>query len=129
MVTDLGALLRSLRPVLNPGVFVFCVTDGDVPAEWRPLATMREAEGTTVIVEAEVAKAHGLTPIFEAAWITLTVNSSLEAVGLTAAFARALADAGISCNVVAAVHHDHLFVPLAEGRRALAVLQELSTNH
>lgn len=125
-ISDLAELLRSLRPVLNSGVYGFCmIADDQEFRGWRPLMTFREAEGTTAIVEASVARAHGLVPVFEAAWITLTVNSDLEAVGLTAAVARALADAGISCNVVAAVHHDHLFVPVADGPRALDVLQGL----
>jgi hypothetical protein len=125
-ISDLAHLLRSLQPVLNPGVYAFCViADDDQLRTLRPLATFREAEGMTAIVEASVAQAHGLAAIFEAAWITLTVNSDLQAVGLTAAVARALADAGISCNVVAAVHHDHLFVPVADGPRALEVLQRL----
>ena len=62
---------------------------------------------------------------FRSAWITLRVHSDLAAVGLTAAFARALADAGIACNVVAGVHHDHLFVPADRAGDALAALRAL----
>ena len=58
--------------------------------------------------------------------ITLQVYSDLEGVGLTAAVATALAEEGIPCNVVAALHHDHLFVPETQGQRALACLQALS---
>jgi hypothetical protein len=57
--------------------------------------------------------------------ITLTVPSALDGVGLTAAVATALADAGIPCNVVAAFHHDHLFVPAAMAKRAVRVLLDL----
>jgi hypothetical protein len=64
------------------------------------------------------------TQIF--AWITLTVHSSLEAVGLTAAFSRALTEAGISCNVVAAYYHDHIFVPTRDAGQAMQVLKNLS---
>ena len=75
-----------------------------------------------VLPRLEADKA-GLPYSFVAAWITLNVHSALEAVGLTAAVSQALALAGISCNVVAAYHHDHLFVPVSEARRALHILQ------
>ena len=60
--------------------------------------------------------------------ITLTVHSALEGVGLTAAVAGALAQAGIACNVVAGYHHDHLFVPWDRREEALAILQRLSQS-
>ena len=83
---------------------------------------MREAEGTTVVVAEAQAIARGWPVTFRSAWITLRVHSDLAAVGLTAAFARALGDAGISCNVVAGVHHDHLFVPVARADDAMRAL-------
>ena len=58
--------------------------------------------------------------------ITLSVHSSLEAVGLTARVSAALAARGISANIVAAVHHDHIFVPWQLREEALAALRELS---
>ena len=39
------------------------------------------------------------------------MHSALEAVGLTAAVATALAAAGIPANVLAGYSHDHLLVP------------------
>jgi uncharacterized protein len=45
--------------------------------------------------------------------ITLDVHSALDGVGLTAAVAVALAAEGIPCNMIAAHHHDHVFVPPA----------------
>ncbi len=127
MSQDLGELLRSLQPVLNPGVYVYCVVHDEAGLEGVPaMAVVREREGTTVIIEESLALARGLTPIYRAGWITLTVASDLAAVGLTAAVARALTDAGISCNVVAAAHHDHLFVPVDDGPRAVEVLRGLS---
>jgi hypothetical protein len=54
------------------------------------------------------------------------VQSSLEAVGLTAAFSNALAEHRISCNVVAAYHHDHIFVASSDAERAMKVLKALS---
>ena len=55
--------------------------------------------------------------------------SDLQAVGLTAAFASALGDAGISCNVVAGLHHDHIFVPVAQATQAVDVLLALQSAH
>lgn len=128
-ISDLGDLLRGMRPVLNAGTYAYCVIpDGTDTSAFVPLGTFREAEGVTVIVEESVATAHGLPPLFRAAWITLTVDSDLAAVGLTAAVSRALADAGISCNVVAAAHHDHLFVPVERGGDAMATLRRLQSQ-
>lgn len=128
-ISDLAQLLRSLQPVLHAGTYVFCgVPDGYNCLSLHPIGTFREAEGTTAIVEEGVALAHKLEPLYRAAWITLTVSSDLAAVGLTAAVSRALADAGISCNVVAAAHHDHLFVPVGRGQDALGVLRRLQSQ-
>ncbi|MNJ75038.1 hypothetical protein D3C77_720650 [compost metagenome] len=81
-----------------------------------------------MIVSRGRAEALKLPFSYEAAWITLTVHSSLEAVGLTAAFATALGQAGISCNVVAAFYHDHIFVAQADAQRAMAVLEGLAAG-
>ena len=92
--TSLAALLRSMRPQLNEGSYVFCTL-----ADWSGLqpdeviGSFREQEGLTVIVSRGRAEALKLPFSYEAAWITLTVHSSLEAVGLTAAFATALGQA------------------------------------
>ena len=124
--SDLGQLLASMRPELQKGTYLFCeLGDGVVPAGLVPLATFREAEGTTLVVRAEEAEAHGIAGLFEAAWITLTVHSDLAAVGFLAAVAGALAREGIPCNAIAAFHHDHLFVPVAMAERAMAVLELL----
>jgi hypothetical protein len=86
----------------------------------------REKEGITVIVSKDLADKLGLSYSFVAAWITLTVHSSLEAVGLTAAFSKALAENGISCNVVAAFYHDHLFVRQEDAAQAMELLNGFS---
>jgi hypothetical protein len=88
-------------------------------------AFIREPEGLTVVLGEADAIRLGLPIAFRAAWLTLGVTSDLEAVGLTAAFSAALAQAGISCNVMAGVGHDHLFVPLDKADAAMAVLLEL----
>jgi hypothetical protein len=125
-VRDLDRLLATMEPELQPGVWVYASLPLDAdPRPLAPLATFREREGLSVIVAEETARAAGLAVSFRAAWITLTVYSDLAAVGLTAAFAEALGAAGISCNVVAATHHDHLFVPVERAADALAALRAL----
>lgn len=125
MTTSLDELLASLTPVLHPGVYVFC-SAATAPAGIDAVATIREEEGVTLVLEESVARANGFEPRFRAAWITLGVVSDCADVGLTAAVSAALANAGIACNIIAAVHHDHLFVPSERGNEALAILQALA---
>lgn len=121
---DLQLMLRTLAVERRPGTFTF------VTGDWPALATVAhatvdEAEGRTLVVTVADAEAAGAPVGFRAAWLTLTVHSALEAVGLTAAFARALGDAGIACNVLAGFHHDHLLVPDDRADEAVAVLAAL----
>jgi uncharacterized protein len=118
-VRDRGAMLAGMAPVLNPGRYRFAtLADGEaVPA--GAVGWFREAEGLSLIVPAD---AGGGLPL---RWITLSVHSALDGVGLTAAVSGVLADAGIACNMVAAHFHDHLFVPEADAGRAMAVLTAL----
>ncbi|BAJ28205.1 MULTISPECIES: ACT domain-containing protein [Kitasatospora] len=125
---DLDELLSGMRPVRNPGRYVYCTLPGRMPAGLRPVVTVAEPEGVTFVVAQEEADALGLPYGYVAAWLTLRVHSALEAVGLTAAVATALADRGISCNVVAGFHHDHLFVPVHEADRALEALNSLAAS-
>lgn len=125
-VSSLVALLRSLEPVLNDGVYVYSSVPAGIDLPSMPVfATVHEREGVTIIARESDALHAGLPILFRAAWITLTVDSDLHAVGLTAAFATALGDAGISCNVVAGAHHDHLFVPVEHADDAMSLLREL----
>ncbi|SET02362.1 ACT domain-containing protein [Stigmatella erecta] len=127
--SSLSALLRGLSPTLNPGEYVFCtVSDEHVLQGTRPLGSFQEREGLTVILERPQADRLQLPYTYVAAWITISIHSALEAVGLTAALSTALAQAGISCNVVAGFYHDHLFVSAAEGPRALQVLRGLAAR-
>ncbi|WP_127356011.1 ACT domain-containing protein [Actinacidiphila soli] len=125
---DLTKLLSGMKPQLNPGRYVFATLPGsrDVPSGVRPVATVAEDEGLTLVVPQEEADRAGLGYDYVAAWITLRVHSALDAVGLTGAFATALADAGLSCNVVAGFHHDHLFVPYEQAEQAVVILNALS---
>ena len=110
---------------------MFC-TVGDSPVtDWQdiePLAMFREAEGLSLIVERDRADAANLTYSSTFCLITLTVYSSLEAVGLTAAVSRCLAERGIGANVVAAYHHDHIFIPSQQAENAMVALQTLSAG-
>ncbi|MCO6059976.1 ACT domain-containing protein [Pseudomonas sp. MOB-449] len=127
--TALSTLIRNMSPHLNPGQYVFCtLLDAARLEGCVPIGSFREREGLTVILERGDADRLGLTYDYTAAWITLDVHSSLSAVGLTAAFAGALAQAGVSCNVVAGYFHDHLFVASADAERALSTLRALAAN-
>jgi hypothetical protein len=124
---DLQALLTGMKPEMQPGIFVFCTIseETEIPAATRPLLTFREREGTTLVVRREEAESLGLAYQFASRLITLTVHSSLEAVGFLAAITARLAEAGISVNAVSAFYHDHLFVPHDRADEALARLQEM----
>jgi uncharacterized protein len=123
---DLTRLLRGLRPALNPGRFVFTTVTGPVPVGVQPVVTVAEPEGRTLVLPQHEADAAGLGYDYVAGWITLRVSSALDAVGLTAAVAGELARAGLSCNVVAGYHHDHLFVPHDRAAEAVTVLAALA---
>jgi len=124
---NLNKLLQTMKPSLSTGDYVFC-TVPELPAIdiAEIIMTFKEQEGTTIIIKKQVADTLKLSYSFIASWITLTVHSSLEAVGLTAAFSQALTDAGISCNVVAAYYHDHIFVNKKDTDKAICVLNKLS---
>jgi len=125
--SELKKLLQNMNPELNDGVYVFCtleeINDSLIP---EAIGWFREREGMTVVLPKDKADELGFTYSFISAWITLNVHSSLEAVGLTAAVSKALTDAGISCNVIAAYYHDHLYVPLHEAERAMDVLRKIT---
>lgn len=126
MPTDLRSLLRALHPQRQPGVVVYALARAGIDAAaLRPIATMQEAEGLTLVLEESRARAAGLDVRARMVWITLQVRSELADVGLTAAVAGALARARIPCNVIAAVHHDHLFVPVESADAAMAALRAL----
>lgn len=124
---DLQKLLTGMGPQLRPDRFVFTVV-AQQPQGVRPFATVAEDEGLTMVLTQDEADQHGLEYDYVAAMITLRVHSALDAVGLTAAVATRLASAGISCNVVAGWHHDHLFVPFDAGHQAVTLLRELPRN-
>jgi uncharacterized protein len=116
--------MKPLDPVLNPGTFVFVSLPPDAMIEPKlVIASIQEPEGLTVVMLETDARERGLQVLYRCAWITLSLNSDLEAVGLTATFASALAKAGISCNVVAGAYHDHIFVPVHQAEAAISELR------
>ncbi|WP_018151396.1 ACT domain-containing protein [Leeia oryzae] len=128
-VSDLDVLLSTMAPELHEGVYVFTSVEmmPDIPAQ-DIIASMKEAEGLSLILSEEHALRLGLPVMFRAAWISLTVHSDLQAVGLTAAFAAALGAEGISCNVVAGAFHDHIFVQIARAQDAMNALVKLQRD-
>lgn len=127
-VRDLDELLAALAPQLHEHEYGFCCVPvgSDLPARVEPFATVREVEGLSLIAPMQQLRDSGTTCEGPFRLISLCVHSSLEAVGLTAVLARALAAEGISANVVAGFHHDHLLVPAARAEDALSALQGLS---
>lgn len=121
--------MSHLNPKLHEGTYVFTSVpiDTDINS-LTVVASMHEAEGLTVVLPEQQAIHQGFPIQFRCSWITLGMESALESVGLTAAFARALSDKSISCNVVAGTYHDHLFVPLDRADDALQCLRELQTD-
>ena len=128
VISDSQSMLAGMTPVLTEGEFVFCsINETDVIGRAMPMAlgSFKEAEGLTVILPRADAKALGFDDTLPMRRITLDVFSALDGVGLTAGVAAALAAENIPCNMVAAYHHDHVFVPAAMAQRAIAVLREL----
>ncbi|MBX9401145.1 ACT domain-containing protein [Lysobacter sp. BMK333-48F3] len=119
-------MLATLQVDARDGEYVFVsAPHWDALPRELAQATIVEAEGPTCVLRREHADARGLDYDFVAAWLSLRVHSALQAVGLTAAVAQALAARGIACNVLAGYHHDHLLVPAARREDALAALLAL----
>ncbi|EKO3694893.1 ACT domain-containing protein [Vibrio metschnikovii] len=127
-ISELEVLLKSMSPQIIEGNYVFCTVKGPLSEYWHldPIATFREQEGLTLVLLEQQAKAAKLKFDSVFSLITLTVHSSLEAVGLTAAFATKLASYGISANVIAGYYHDHIFVQSTLAEKALQALQEFT---
>ena len=129
--TELQILLSHLNPILQPATYVFCTlpdSDYGVLAYLSPLGCFQENEGLTLILDQEKAEIAGLEYQDVFRCISLSVHSSLNAVGLTAAVSAALASNGICANMVAAYFHDHVFVPEDRADDALRLLKRFSAS-
>ena len=125
---NLVTLLKNMKPVLNSGEYVFCTLSNTEKIDLnKVLGSFKEKEGTTLIIIKEYADLMGFSYTSIMSWISLEVHSSLEAVGLTAAFSKVLADANISCNVVAGYYHDHIFVLKQDAQRAIDLLKSIQS--
>ncbi|CAM4297246.1 ACT domain-containing protein [Pseudoalteromonas byunsanensis] len=125
--TNLAILLKSMLPTLLDGEFVFIsLADGCYgdAAQLQPKAMFMESEGMTLVVPKALADKHhhAYDSVFNC--ITLNVHSSLDAVGLTAAFAAKLTEKSISANVIAGYYHDHIFVQTHKAHEAIQALCE-----
>lgn len=119
VVKDTHSMISQMQPQLRPGHWVFRSFADPRDAETllaQALASFREDEGLSLILPDDGTGEMAMR------CITLHVQSALDGVGLTAAVAAALAEAGIPCNMVAAYHHDHVFVPSDMAQLALRVL-------
>ncbi len=127
---NLTQLIKGMTPILNKGDFVFTtVKDASKINRSDTVCEFREEEGVTLVIEKQKADKLKLDYDYIAAWITLEIHSSLEAVGLTALFSSELAKNNISCNVIAAYYHDHIFVAKEDAEKTLQVLTGLSNSH
>ena len=115
-----------MQPVRKAGEFVYVVATAIPDAQIH--ASIQETEGVSYVLERSDADRLGLPYDFVAGWISLTVHSALDAVGLTAAVSAALTNHEISCNVLAGLFHDHLLVPISRVDEAVAVIADLAKN-
>lgn len=128
--TNLTELIKNMKPHLHEGAYVFVtVKKLDGIDRESTIGEFKEKEGTTLILAKNKADELGLKYEYIAAWITLEIHSSLEAVGLTALFSNELAKHNISCNVIAGYYHDHIFVDEKDAQKAVAALEGLSENY
>jgi len=126
--TNLDALLGGMKPRLHAPVFAFATVER-APVGVEPLMVFREAEGVTLVAEADTLEAAGIAYTFRCRMITLEIHSALEAVGFLAKITACLARAGIGVNPVAAFYHDHLFVPEDRAEEAQHRLLKLAREH
>ena len=132
-IKEIDVLLGAMNAELRGGDYVFCTTNSavldDSVLRLNPIGFFREQEGISLIIEKTDADKFGIAYDSIYSLISLTVHSSLDAVGLTSAIAGKLAAENISANVVAAYYHDHIFVQKEKAEKALEAIKELQSQH
>lgn len=131
IIRNPNRMLASMNPRLGDDEFVFCTTTDAALAQEAgrsAIGWFHEDEGVSLILPRDKAEALGFAAELPMRRIVLMVHSALDGVGLTAAVASALAAEAIPCNVVAAFHHDHVFVPSDMAERAMTVLITLQAD-
>ena len=121
-------MISGMTPTVRPGIYVFISTEDPTlvaSLTSQAISIFEEDEGMSMLIPIDLAKKSGFSVDQPMSCITLNVYSSLEGVGLTAAVSTALGDNSIPCNMVAAFHHDHVFVPSEMCDRAMEVLTSL----
>lgn len=127
--TDLKKMLSNMSPELLDDEFVFCTFENaqyGEHANLQPIAVVKESEGLTFVIPKEKADEHNVKYASVFKGITLKIHSSLDAVGLTAAFSKKLTEHGISANVIAGFYHDHIFVQSEKADKAMSAIKELN---
>ena len=124
---DLQKLLKNMKPEHNSGDYVFCKIEKVENINLNEIEMLfKEKEAFTLILKKENAEKLNLEYSVVMSWITLSVHSSLEAIGLTAAFSNALSEHEISCNVVAAYYNDNIFIDKKDTVKAMEILSSFS---
>jgi hypothetical protein len=127
--TNLAVLLSSMNPILQAHEYVFCSLDEKINKNWlqlSPIGMFREKEGLTLILNRDQADKANIPYTSTFKMITLSVHSSLDAVGFLATITSKLAEKGISVNPISAYYHDHLFIPVSRATEAMELLQMFS---
>ena len=117
--------VQRLDPDCDQEEYVF-VALPSADAGIGAVATVQEPEGLSGVLPRTEADRRGLAYDYVAAWIVLGAQTDLDAIGVTAAVASELARLGISCNIVAGLRHDHVFVPHGRAREAAAAIARLT---